>query len=100
MNKFKRWFWSAHVQDQFRSSTVDILWIALTLADGNLVDLLIGIYSGDPAVATVSGASLLLSRIIVRTTVLYALKKAKAKFPGLSLPRDFAFESTKEKNYN
>lgn len=90
--KFKRWFWSAKVQDQFRSSTVDILWIAFTLADGNLLDLIVALASGNMAGLTVSGVFLVVTRIFIRAIAFYLLKKAKALFPHLPLPRDFAVD--------
>lgn len=90
ITRFKRWFWSHPVQDQLRSTTVDILWIAFTLADGNLADFFLSLYSGNFASLTVSGVAVLLSRILIRAGAFYVLKKAKAKFPDLALPRDFA----------
>lgn len=90
ITKFKRWFWSHPVQDQLRSTTVDILWIAFTLADGNLADFLVSLYSGNMAGLTISGVAVLLSRILIRASAFYVLKKVKGKFPDLALPRDFA----------
>ena len=90
--KFKRWFWSAKVQDQFRSTTVDILWIAFTLADGNLFDLIVALASGNMAGLTVSGVALVVTRVFIRAIAFYILKKAKTLFPHLALPRDFAVE--------
>lgn len=96
LTKFKRWFWSHPVQDQLRSTTVDIFWIAFTLADGNLLDLLISLSTGNMAGLTVSGIALVISRILIRACAFYVLKKVKAKFPDLALPRDFATDKPME----
>lgn len=86
MKKLKALFWSWHVQDNLRSATVSILWLAMMYFSGDMLKLLLALYSGDFTGVTFYAFFAILLRMLIRAGVLYLLLMIKKFFPKLELP--------------